>query len=153
MTLLSEILCKQCPAVRSVPAAPTYFTKVMNSSSMQVLWELPSKAGKAEGFRLSYRRVPHGDFQAPIQLSCHTNAHTFSNLGKGGALWLLQQSHLYTAAGVRLVTLIVSEHGAVYEVKLVAYNGNGESDCAKRLVSLAEEGLIEQSTGDSLAAV
>ncbi|XP_040928775.1 immunoglobulin superfamily DCC subclass member 3 [Betta splendens] len=104
-----------------VPAAPTYFTKVMNSSSMQVLWELPSKAGKAEGFRLSYRRVPHGEFQGPIQLSSHTNAHTISNL----------------------------EHGGVYEVKLVAYNGNGESDCSKKLVSLAEEGVVEQSTGDN----
>lgn len=41
----------------------------------------------------------------------------------------------------------VSEPGAVYEVKLVAYNGNGESDCSKRLVSLAEEGVSEQSTG------
>lgn len=44
--------------------------------------------------------------------------------------------------------LSVSEHGAVYEVKLVAYNGNGESDCSKRLVSLAEEGVSEQSTGE-----
>ncbi|XP_026203903.1 immunoglobulin superfamily DCC subclass member 3 [Anabas testudineus] len=105
-----------------VPTAPTFFTKVVNSSAMQVLWELPSKAGKAEGFRLSYRKVPHGDFQGPVQLSCHTNAHTVSKL----------------------------EPGAVYEVKLVAYNGNGESDCSKRLVSLAEEGVSEQSTGNSL---
>lgn len=30
--------------------------------------------------------------------------------------------------------------GSVYEVKLVAYNGNGESDCSKKLVSLAEDG-------------
>nr|XP_020442529.1 immunoglobulin superfamily DCC subclass member 3-like [Monopterus albus] len=102
-----------------VPAPPTFFTKVVNSSTMQVLWELPSKAGKAEGFRLSYRRVPHTDFQGSVQLPCHINAHTVYNL----------------------------EPGAVYEVKLVAYNGNGESDCSKRLVSLAEEGMSEQSTG------
>ncbi|XP_026156337.1 immunoglobulin superfamily DCC subclass member 3 [Mastacembelus armatus] len=105
-----------------VPTPPTFFTKVVNSSTMQVLWELPSKAGKAEGFRLSYRRVPHSDFQGPIQLPCHVNAHTVSNL----------------------------EPGAVYEVKLVAYNGNGESDCSKRLVSLAEEGMSDQSAGNSL---
>uniref|UniRef100_A0A3Q3JFK4 Uncharacterized protein n=1 Tax=Monopterus albus TaxID=43700 RepID=A0A3Q3JFK4_MONAL len=103
-----------------VPAPPTFFTKVVNSSTMQVLWELPSKAGKAEGFRLSYRRVPHTDFQGSVQLPCHINAHTVYNL----------------------------EPGAVYEVKLVAYNGNGESDCSKRLVSLAEEGMSEQSTGE-----
>ncbi|KAM3595721.1 uncharacterized protein V6R79_001611 [Siganus canaliculatus] len=104
-----------------VPAPPTFFTKVINSSAVQVLWELPSKAGKAEGFRLSYRRVPSADFQGLIQLSCHTNAHTISKL----------------------------DSGAVYEVKLVAYNGNGESDCSKRLVSLAEEGVSDPATGGS----
>ncbi|KAL6099265.1 uncharacterized protein ACO6RY_01117 [Pungitius sinensis] len=102
-----------------VPTPPTFFTKVVNSSAMQVLWELPSKAGKAEGFRLSYRRVPHADFQSPIQLPFHINAHTISKL----------------------------EPGAVFEVKLVAYNGNGESDGSKRLVSLAEEGVSDQATG------
>ncbi|XP_069032663.1 immunoglobulin superfamily DCC subclass member 3 [Embiotoca jacksoni] len=102
-----------------VPTPPTFFTKVLNSSSVQVLWELPSKAGKAEGFRLSYRRVPHADDQGPIQLPCHINAHTISDL----------------------------EPGSVYEVKLVAYNGNGESDCSKRLVSLAEEGMSSKTTG------
>nr|XP_046274654.1 immunoglobulin superfamily DCC subclass member 3 [Scatophagus argus] len=102
-----------------VPTPPTFFTKVVNSSSVQVLWELPSKAGKAEGFRLSYRRVPYTVFQGPIQLQCHINAHTLTNL----------------------------ELGAVYEVKLVAYNGNGESDCSKRLVSLAEEGVSDPTTG------
>ncbi|KAF1381205.1 hypothetical protein PFLUV_G00151170 [Perca fluviatilis] len=106
-----------------VPTPPTFFTKVINSSTVQVLWELPSKAGKAEGFRLSYRRVPHADFKRPIQLPCHINAHTISKL----------------------------ESGAVYEVKLVAYNGNGESDFSKRLVSLAEEGMSDQTSGgDSL---
>ncbi|XP_074543384.1 immunoglobulin superfamily DCC subclass member 3 [Halichoeres trimaculatus] len=102
-----------------VPSAPTFFTKVVNSTAVQVLWELPNKAGKAEGFRLSYRRVPHADFQGPIELSCHTNAHTITKL----------------------------DAGAVYEVKLVAYNGNGESDCSKRLVSLAEEGASDPAAG------
>lgn len=41
----------------------------------------------------------------------------------------------------------VSEPGAVYEVKLVAYNGNGESDCQKRLVSLVEEDMSNPATG------
>ncbi|KAK5854513.1 hypothetical protein PBY51_004700 [Eleginops maclovinus] len=104
-----------------VPTPPTFFTKVVNSTAVQVLWELPSKAGKAEGFRLSYRRVPHADFQGPIQLVCLINAHTISEL----------------------------ESGAVYEVKLVAYNGNGESDCSKRLVSLAEEAKSAQSPAEN----
>nr|XP_023831183.1 immunoglobulin superfamily DCC subclass member 3 [Salvelinus alpinus] len=102
-----------------VPSPPTFFTKVVNSTAVQVLWELPSKPGKAEGFRLTYRRVPHADFQGPVQFPCHVNAHTISRL----------------------------ETGAVYEVKLVAYNGNGESDCSKRLVSLAEEGTSAKTSG------
>ncbi|XP_075867852.1 immunoglobulin superfamily DCC subclass member 3 [Nelusetta ayraudi] len=105
------------------PTPPTFFTKVMNSSSVQVLWELPSKAGKAEGFRLFYRRVPHALFQGPIQLPCLVNAHTIADL----------------------------ETGAVYEVKLVAYNGNGESDGSTRLVSLVEERASDPTTeGKSL---
>ncbi|CAB1350990.1 unnamed protein product [Coregonus sp. 'balchen'] len=102
-----------------VPTPPTFFTKVVNSTAVQVLWELPSKPGKAEGFRLTYRRVPHADFQGPVQFPCHVNAHTISRL----------------------------ETGAVYEVKLVAYNGNGESDCSKRLVSLAEDGTSAKTSG------
>lgn len=40
----------------------------------------------------------------------------------------------------------VLDSGAVYEVKLVAYNGNGESDCSKRLVSLAEDGTAAKAS-------
>lgn len=68
--------------LHAVPAPPTYFTKVLNSSAVQVLWELPTKAGMVEGFRLSYRRVPHAEYQSPIQLPCYVNAHTMSSLGK-----------------------------------------------------------------------
>ncbi|CDQ67919.1 unnamed protein product [Oncorhynchus mykiss] len=103
-----------------VPTPPTFFTKVVNSTAVQVLWELPSKPGKAEGFRLTYRRVPHTNFQGPVQFPCHVNAHTISRL----------------------------ETGAVYEVNLVAYNGNGESGCSKRLVSLTEEGINAKTSGE-----
>lgn len=40
-----------------------------------------------------------------------------------------------------------AERGAVYEVKLAAFNGNGESDCSKRLVSLAEDGTSAKTSG------
>lgn len=46
------------------------------------------------------------------------------------------------------MTSSVSEPGAVYEIKLVAYNGNGESDCSKRLVSLAEDDVSDPATGE-----
>ncbi|XP_015235332.1 PREDICTED: immunoglobulin superfamily DCC subclass member 3 isoform X1 [Cyprinodon variegatus] len=103
----------------SVPSPPTYFTKVLNSTTVQVLWELPGKPGKVEGFRLSFRRVPHTDYQEPVELPFYASSHTISDL----------------------------ESGAVYEIKLVAYNGNGESDGTKRLVSLAEQGISDQISG------
>lgn len=42
----------------------------------------------------------------------------------------------------------ISEPGTVYEVKLVAYNGNGESDSSTRLVSLVEERMSNPTTGE-----
>lgn len=47
-----------------------------------------------------------------------------------------------------LLTVSFSDSGAEYEVKLVAYNGNGESDCSKRLVSLADEGASNPAAGE-----
>uniref|UniRef100_A0A3B5LQ05 Immunoglobulin superfamily DCC subclass member 3 n=1 Tax=Xiphophorus couchianus TaxID=32473 RepID=A0A3B5LQ05_9TELE len=97
----------------SVPTPPICFTKVLNSTTVQVLWELPAKPGKVEGFKLTFRRIPLTDYHEPIKLPFHASAHTISNL----------------------------EPRAVYEIKLVAYNGNGESDSSKRLVSLAGQGM------------
>lgn len=39
------------------------------------------------------------------------------------------------------------EAAAVYEMKLVAFNGNGESDCSKRLVSLGEGATSSRNDG------
>lgn len=39
------------------------------------------------------------------------------------------------------------EAAAVYEMKLVAFNGNGESDCSKRLVSLGEGATSNRNDG------
>ncbi|XP_064156449.1 immunoglobulin superfamily DCC subclass member 3-like, partial [Anguilla rostrata] len=107
-----------------VPTAPSFFTKVLNSTALQVFWELPSKAGKLVGFKLFHRRVPDPDFQGPYLLPSQINTHTISHL----------------------------EPAAVYEIKLAAYNGNGDSDGNMRLVSLAEEGTsAKTSTGGETA--
>uniref|UniRef100_A0A8C9RIU7 Immunoglobulin superfamily DCC subclass member 3 n=1 Tax=Scleropages formosus TaxID=113540 RepID=A0A8C9RIU7_SCLFO len=93
----------------AVPTAPAFFTKVLNGTAMQVFWELPNKPGKVEGFRLSYRRVPEPDFQGPHLMPSHINTHIISHL----------------------------EPAAIYEIKLVAYNGNGDSSDSKQLVSMS----------------
>ncbi|KAM9405645.1 immunoglobulin superfamily DCC subclass member 3-like [Salvelinus alpinus] len=103
-----------------VPSSPSFFTKVLNKTAMQVFWELPSKSGKVEGFKLSYREVPQPNFQGQEAFPGHINTHTISHL----------------------------EPTAVYEIQLVAYNGNGDGTANKRLVSLAESGTsAKTSTG------
>ncbi|XP_028281027.1 immunoglobulin superfamily DCC subclass member 3 [Parambassis ranga] len=95
-----------------VPSPPNFFTKVLNQTAMQVYWELPSKPGRLEGFRLEYRGVSNPDEQGQETFPGHINTHTISHL----------------------------EPAAVYEIQLVAFNGNGDSPSTRRLVSLAEEG-------------
>ncbi|XP_044064048.1 immunoglobulin superfamily DCC subclass member 3-like [Siniperca chuatsi] len=93
-----------------VPSSPSFFTKVLNQTAMQVYWELPNKPGKLEGFRLEYRGVSNPDIQGQETFPGHINTHTISHL----------------------------EPAAVYEIQLVAFNGNGDSPSNRRLVSLAE---------------
>lgn len=49
---------------------------------MQVYWELPSKPGKLEGFRLEYRGVSNPDVQGQETFPAHINTHTISHLGQ-----------------------------------------------------------------------
>ncbi|XP_075995005.1 immunoglobulin superfamily DCC subclass member 3 [Genypterus blacodes] len=95
-----------------VPSSPSFFTKVLNQTAMQVYWELPSKPGKVEGFRLDYHRVSTPEVQGQETFPSHINTHTISHL----------------------------ESAAVYEIQLVAFNGNGDSPGNRRLVSLGDGG-------------
>ncbi|KAL4646734.1 immunoglobulin superfamily DCC subclass member 3-like [Arapaima gigas] len=93
----------------AVPASPTFFSKVLNGTAVQVFWELPNKPGKVEGFKLSYRRVPEPDFQGPYLMPSHINTYVVAHL----------------------------EPAAIYEIKVVAYNGNGDSSDSRQLVSMS----------------
>ncbi|XP_075885116.1 immunoglobulin superfamily DCC subclass member 3-like isoform X2 [Nelusetta ayraudi] len=95
-----------------VPSSPSFFTKVLNQTAMQVYWELPSKPGSLEGFRLQYHMVSDSEFQGLEEFPAHINTHTISHL----------------------------EPAAVYEIQLVAFNGNGDGPANRRLVSLADSG-------------
>ncbi|KAJ1080959.1 hypothetical protein NDU88_001147 [Pleurodeles waltl] len=94
----------------SVPAALSFFTKVINSTAVQVFWELPTKPGKIEGFRLFHRKIPSSIFEGPLILSSSANAFIYTNL----------------------------EASALYEIKLEAFNGNGVGNSTMRFVSLKE---------------
>ncbi|XP_074539372.1 immunoglobulin superfamily DCC subclass member 3 [Halichoeres trimaculatus] len=104
-----------------VPSPPSFFTKVLNQTAMQVYWELPSKPGTLEGFRLEYRGVSNPDVQGQETFPAHINTHTISHL----------------------------ERLAVYEIQVLAFNGNGDSASNRRLVSLAEGGTTKPAAGQT----
>lgn len=58
---------------------------------------------------------------------------------------MLQRCH---DAFIFLTACSSLEAATVYEMKLVAFNGNGESDCSKRLVSLGEGAMGNMNDGE-----
>ncbi|XP_065276676.1 immunoglobulin superfamily DCC subclass member 3-like [Emys orbicularis] len=96
----------------SIPAAPGFFTKVLNASAVQVFWALPPQPGQIEGFKLFHRKLPSPHFEGPQLLANTANSYVYSNL----------------------------EPSAAYELRLQAFNGNGDSDSTVRVVRLEGSG-------------
>ncbi|XP_043391504.1 immunoglobulin superfamily DCC subclass member 3 [Chelonia mydas] len=92
----------------SIPAAPSFFTKVLNTSTVQVFWVLPPQPGRIEGFKLFHRKLPSPHFEGPQLLASTANSYVYSNL----------------------------EPSATYELQLQAFNGNGDSNSTVRVVRL-----------------
>ncbi|CAM2108368.1 unnamed protein product [Caretta caretta] len=87
-----------------VPAAPSFFTKVLNASMVQVFQALPPQPGRIEGFKLFHRKLPSPHFEGPQLLASTANSYIYSNL----------------------------EPSAPYELQLQAFNGNGDSNSTVR---------------------
>uniref|UniRef100_H3B3H4 Uncharacterized protein n=1 Tax=Latimeria chalumnae TaxID=7897 RepID=H3B3H4_LATCH len=66
----------------SVPAAPGFFTKVINATAIHVFWELPQKHGKIEGFKLYHRKLPGTVYEGPRLLPSTANSFVFNHLGE-----------------------------------------------------------------------
>ncbi|XP_043358202.1 immunoglobulin superfamily DCC subclass member 3-like [Dermochelys coriacea] len=96
----------------SIPAAPSFFTKVLNASAVQVFWALPSQPGRIEGFKLFHRKLPSPHLEGPQLLASTANSYLYSNL----------------------------EPLATYELQLQAFNGNGDSNSTVRVVRLEGSG-------------
>ncbi|XP_013881640.1 immunoglobulin superfamily DCC subclass member 3 [Austrofundulus limnaeus] len=101
-----------------VPAPPSLFTKVLNSTVVQVMWEASSKMGQHQGFKLYYRRA-----QAPLFSDPFTFAQNVTQ-------WNITQL----------------DSSLVYEIKLLAYNQHGDGNATTRFVSLRE--ALEKSVLD-----
>ncbi|XP_029139452.1 immunoglobulin superfamily DCC subclass member 3 [Protobothrops mucrosquamatus] len=95
----------------SIPAALSFYTKILNISTVQVFWELPSTPGRIEGFKLYLRKLPGAHSEGPQILPGTVNSFIYSNL----------------------------EPVASYEIQLQAFNGNGDGNSSRRFVSLRDD--------------
>ncbi|XP_010773099.1 immunoglobulin superfamily DCC subclass member 3 [Notothenia coriiceps] len=102
-----------------VPASPSLFTKVTNSSVIQATWEPSSKMGQQQGFRLYYRRAHTPMFTGPILFPRNVTQYNITQL----------------------------DPSLVYEIKLFAYNQHGDGNATIRFVSLRE--ALEKSVLDA----
>uniref|UniRef100_A0A8C6VJK4 Immunoglobulin superfamily DCC subclass member 3 n=1 Tax=Naja naja TaxID=35670 RepID=A0A8C6VJK4_NAJNA len=93
-----------------VPAVPSLFIKVLNSTAVQATWEPSIKLGQHEGFKLFYRKVHLPHFTGPMLLPSNITSCNLTHL----------------------------DPSVVYEVKLLAYNQHGDGNSTVRFVSLRE---------------
>ncbi|KAM9311940.1 immunoglobulin superfamily DCC subclass member 3 [Gastrophryne carolinensis] len=93
-----------------VPAVPSLYIKVLNSTTIQAAWEPSIKLGQNKGFKLYYRKVPTPNYTGPMLLPSNVTAYNIC----------------------RLDPLVV------YEVKLLAYNQHGDGNSTVRFVTLKE---------------
>ncbi|XP_077450993.1 immunoglobulin superfamily DCC subclass member 3 isoform X1 [Stigmatopora argus] len=102
-----------------VPAPPSLFAKVVNSSVVQAIWEASTKMGDHQGFRLYYRRAHASVFTGPIFLPRNATRYNITQL----------------------------DPSLVYEINLLAYNQHGDGNATMRFVSLQE--ALEKSVLDA----
>ncbi|XP_061743030.1 immunoglobulin superfamily DCC subclass member 3 [Nerophis ophidion] len=102
-----------------VPAPPSLFTKVVNSSVVQAVWEASTKMGPHQGFRLYYRRAHTAVFTGPIVLPRNASQYNITQL----------------------------DPSLVYEINLLAYNQHGDGNATMRFVSLRD--ALEKSVLDA----
>ncbi|XP_028679098.1 immunoglobulin superfamily DCC subclass member 3 isoform X2 [Erpetoichthys calabaricus] len=95
-----------------VPASPSLFIKVLNSTSIQAMWEASSRLGTHSGFKLYYRKLHASRFIGPLLVPSNVTNLNLTQLDRFG----------------------------VYEVKLLAYNQYGDGNSTVRFVSLRETG-------------
>jgi len=68
----------------SVPAMPSLFIKVINSTAVQATWEPSIKLGQHEGFKLFYRKVHLSQYTGPVLLPSNVTAYNITHLGEYG---------------------------------------------------------------------
>ncbi|XP_012689809.2 immunoglobulin superfamily DCC subclass member 3 [Clupea harengus] len=98
-----------------VPASPSLFTRVLNSSVVQAAWEASAKLSQLDGFRLYYRRLHAPIYSGPLTFPRNVTQHNITQL----------------------------DPTMVYEIKVLAFNQHGDGNATIRFVSLKE--AVEKS--------
>ncbi|KAI4872662.1 hypothetical protein NFI96_026541 [Prochilodus magdalenae] len=93
-----------------VPAPPSLYTKVVNSTVVQAVWEPSAKMGHHDGFKLFYRKAHAPLFTGPLTFSRNVSQYNISQL----------------------------DPAVVYEIKILAFNQHGDGNATLRFVSLKE---------------
>ncbi|KAK5613013.1 hypothetical protein CRENBAI_003025 [Crenichthys baileyi] len=131
------------------PSTPSFFTKVLNQTAMQVYWELPSKPGKVEGFRLEYSGVSNPDIQGQEIFPGHINTHTISHLGEYELMTSCDRRRLLPQLTCDRKSERWSSKSSVFEIGCGPFNGNGDSPpcsfCLKQRAGPAENCNCNQS--------
>ncbi|XP_032504660.1 immunoglobulin superfamily DCC subclass member 3-like [Phocoena sinus] len=92
------------------PAAVGFSTKVLNATSVQASWELPSQLGPIQGFKLFHCKLPAAHFEGALLLASTVSSFLYTDL----------------------------EPAALYEIKLQTFSGNGDGNSSAHVVSLRE---------------
>uniref|UniRef100_G3UI35 Immunoglobulin superfamily DCC subclass member 3 n=1 Tax=Loxodonta africana TaxID=9785 RepID=G3UI35_LOXAF len=94
----------------STSAALGFSTKVLNATTVQASWELPPQLEPIQGFKLFCHKLPAGHLERPLLLAGTVSSFLYTDL----------------------------EPAALCEIKLQAFNGNGDGNSSARLVSLRD---------------
>ncbi|XP_078477614.1 immunoglobulin superfamily DCC subclass member 3 [Lampetra fluviatilis] len=104
-----------------VPAVPALFTRILNSSAVQLSWEPSVKLGRIRGFKLYHGKIYSTRLQGPLELAANVTSYELAHL----------------------------ESYASYEVRLLAFNEFGDGNFTARLVSLKDspQAAVLEPTG------
>lgn len=66
----------------AAPAALGFSTDVLNATSVQASWELPSQLGPIQGFKLFHCKLPAAHFEGPLLLASTVSSFLYTDLGE-----------------------------------------------------------------------
>lgn len=125
----------------TAPAALGFSTTVLNATSVQASWQLPPQPGPIQGFKFFYRKLPAAHFEGPLLLASNGSSFLYTHLGEARTLFCgLGPGTELPGPGrpIPFTFPLPTEPATLYEIKLQAFNGNGDSDSNAGFVSLRD---------------